>query len=349
MTVVHQATGTLGPYDAVTGQVYAYRELLREWGLGNGVYAALLAPEAHGEGRPLARLEPAPDDLLRIHYSGYVPGMKALLELPQRKLLVYHNITPARYFWTVEPRVALSCQLGRDYLPRYARAASVAAAVSAYNAGELRDAGAPDTRVVPILLDPGRLAASSSTTSNQGGPLVLSVGRLAPHKRPDLVIRVFALYQREHAPDARLLIAGPPLTPAYRERLERLVAATGARNVRLAGGLPQEELNAALAEAGVFLSMSEHEGFCIPLLEALHARVPVVARPAGGMREVGGDAVLWVDEHEPLSVVAELVHLAASDSELRAELERRATKEVEKFAPERVALEIRGAVEAALQ
>ena len=348
MTLVHQATGTLGPYDAVTGQVFAYRELLRGWGMGDGVYASLLAPEARGEGQPLERLDPAPDDLLLIHYSGYVPGMKALLELPQRKLLVYHNITPARYFWTVEPRVALSCQLGRDYLPRYARAARVAAAVSGYNAEELQSAGAPEPRVVPILVDPSRLSAPASTAGDEGGPLVLSVGRLAPHKRPDLVIRVFALYQREHAPDARLLVAGPPLTPAYLERLERLVSATGARNVRLAGGLPQAELNAALAEARVFLSMSEHEGFCIPLLEALHARLPVVARPAGGMREVGGDAVLWVDEDEDLSVVAELVHLATSDDSLRSELEQRATKAVERFAPDRIAAEIRGAVEAAL-
>ena len=348
MTVVHQATGSLGPYDAVTGQVLAYRELLRGWGMGDRVHASLIAPQARREAAPLDELDPAPDDLLLIHYSGYVPGMKTLLELPQRKLVVYHNITPARYFWAVEPRMALSCQLGRDYLPRYARAARVAAAVSGYNAEELREAGAADPRVVPVLVDPGRLAPPSSTAGDEAGPLVLSVGRLAPHKRPDLVIRVFALFQREHEPDARLLIVGPALTPAYLERLERLVAATGARNVRLAGGLPQAELNAALAEARVFLSMSEHEGFCIPLLEALHARLPVVARPAGGMPEVGGDAVLWVDEDVDLAVAAELVHLAAGDSELRRELERRAARQVEKFSKERVAADLRAAVEAAL-
>ena len=348
MTAVHQATGSLGPYDAVTGQVLAYRELLREWGMGDRVHASLIAPQARREAAPIDELDAAPDDLLLIHYSGYVPGMKALLELPQRKLVVYHNVTPARYFWTEEPRMALSCQLGRDYLPRYARAARVAAAVSAYNAEELRQAGASDPRVVPILVDPGRLAAPSPADGNEAGPLVLSVGRLAPHKRPDLVIRVFALYQREHEPDARLLMVGPALTPGYLERLERLVSVTGARNVRLGGGLPQAELNAALASASVFLSMSEHEGFCIPLLEALHARLPVVARPAGGMPEVGGDAVLWVDEAEELSVVAELVHLAASHSSLRSELERRTTKAVERFAPERVASDIRAAVDAAL-
>ncbi len=115
------------------------------------------------------------------------------------------------------------------------------------------------------------------------------------------------------------------------------------------GGLPQPDLNAAYAEAAVLLSTSEHEGFCVPLLEAFEFGLPVVARPAGGMPEVGGDAVLWADE-EPFdaAVAAELVDAAVRDSELRAELARRGRARLEHYAPERVSEQIVAAVEGAL-
>jgi glycosyltransferase involved in cell wall biosynthesis len=345
---VHQVTGAAGSYDAVTEQMVAYSSLLEEWGLAGGTHATIVAPGSPRGIASLDRLRPAADDLLLIHYAGYVPGMRPLLDLPQRKLLVYHNVTPARYFWRVEPRVALTCQLGRRHLPRWIAAARSTAAVSSFNAHELRELGAENPSVVPILLDPSRLAPPGTNgAGGEHGPLVLSVGRLAPHKRPDLVIRAFALYQRHREPGARLLCVGPPVNPAYRAELERLVAEVGAREVTLAGGLPQADLNAALSGARVFLSLSEHEGFGVPLLEALHARLPAVARPSGGMPEVGGDAVLWVSEDDDMSVVAEAIHLAASDEDLRGELQRRAAAQVERFAPGRVAERLRAVVEAA--
>ena len=147
------------------------------------------------------------------------------------------------------------------------------------------------------------------------------VGRVAPHKRPDLVARAFALFQREHAPRAALTYVGLPLNPRFHAQ-----ARGGRRRVGRAGAsaspgtVAQPALNAAYAEADVLLSLSEHEGFCIPLLEAFHLGLPVVARRSGGMPEVGGDAVLWVEQDDDLAVVAELLHLVTTDAELRDEL-----------------------------
>ncbi len=346
MTRVHQVTGAAGRHDAVTGQLLAYDELLRGWGLRGGMHAVVLGHDAPGAIRPLTELAPAPDDLVLIHYSGWIPGMGALLELPQRKALVYHNITPARYFWSVHPAVAVICEVGRDKLPALVAASRVTAGVSSYNADELRAVGARDARVVPIIADPARLRYDGPQATGDR-PLVLAVGRLAPHKRPDLVIRAFALYQRAHVPDARLLYAGALQNPPYRARLEQLIAEAGAKNVHLAGALEDDALARAYSEASVMLSLSEHEGFCVPLLEAFHSEVPVIARPCGGMPEVGGDAVLWVEEPD-LAVVAELLHLTVTDDELRAELVRRGRRRAEEFAPERVAEKVRGLIDAAL-
>jgi glycosyltransferase involved in cell wall biosynthesis len=345
VTRVHQVTGAAGPLDAVTGQLQAYGELFREWGIEGGQHAVLVAPGAPGEVQDLARLAPADDDLVLIHYSGWISGMAPLLELPQRKLLVYHNITPARYFWSVQPVVAIVCELGRDRLPALVAASEVTAAVSSYNAQELREAGARDPRVVPVLLDFARLGLEGPPAP-EGPPVVLVVGRLSPHKRMDLVIRAFALYQRLHAPDARLVCVGRPEHPQYLDRLERLVEEVGASNVRLGGPLADHALGRAYSSANVYLSLSDHEGFCMPLLEALTAGLPAVARPTGGMPEVGGDAVLWADDD--VAVIAELLHLAVSDEELRAELVRRGRLRAQDFAPERVAEAVRGLVDAAL-
>lgn len=346
MSRVHQATGTAGPYDAVTGQLQAYRRLFERWGMAGGLHAAVIAPGAPAGFEPLDRLHPSPDDLVVVHYSGWIPGMQPLLAPGGRRLLVYHNVTPARWFWRLEPRMGLSCALGRDHLPAAVRAATAAAAVSAFNADELRAAGAADPAVVHVLIEPGRLRPREPAREGDG-PLVLAVGRLTPHKRPDLAIRAFALYQRHREPDARFLWAGPPLNPGYLERLERLVRDVGARNVQLGPGLPQEELNAAYAAASVFLLLSEHEGFCMPLLEAMVTGVPAVARPAGGMAEVGGDAVLWVEDGDPV-IAAELVHLAVSEPGLRDELGSRGRERAAHFSYEQVSERIRAAVDGAL-
>jgi glycosyltransferase involved in cell wall biosynthesis len=353
VTRVHQVLSSAGPFDAVGGQALRWQRLLEPLGLAGGLYSDIIDPRSKGMFKPIGTLDPAADDLLVIRYSAYRPALEALLELPQRKLLVYHNVTPPRYYWRHHPGVAVACAVGRDRLPRFAHAARVSTADSAFNARDLERVGAHDVRVVPILLDAAGLGARGRPPISEG-PLVLVVGRYAPNKRHDLVLAAFAAYQRECSPEARLLCVGEPLTPAYLELVRELARATGARNVELASGLSQPDLNAAYAEADVLLSMSEHEGFCVPLLEAFHFGVPVVARPLGAVPEVAGDAALWIDDPEAameppdLAVAAELIHLAVTDSELRDELRRRGRARLEHFSPERTAEAIRAAIDAAI-
>jgi L-malate glycosyltransferase len=327
VTRVHQIVSGAGPYDAVTTQALAWRDELAALGMSGEVYAGALDPRARRMVKPLDRLEAA--DLLVIHHSAHAPGLSRLLDRPERRLLVYHNVTPARFFWRHHPGVAVACALGRAQLPAWVRGCHALAAVSEFNARELREAGALEVLVVPPVLV-GRNGRPGPHPAAGPGPLVLCVGRLAPHKRHDLVIETFALYQRGCASEARLLLAGEPLSPAYRDLVEGQVSASGARRAVVAGGLPRATLNGAFADAaagGVLLSMSEHEGFCIPLLEAFADGVPVVARPAGAMGEVGGDAVLWSDP-DP-AVAAELIDLAVRDGELREELQRRGRARLE--------------------
>jgi len=346
VTTVHQVLSSAGPYDAVSVQARLWRQLLTAQGHGGADYAASVDPRARGDFQPLQRLPAEGADLLIIRYSAHSAALMRVLERPEPKLVVYHNVTPPGYFWNHHVGVALACAVGRAQLPRFARAATVAAGDSEFNAAELRAAGAADARVLPILFDPQRLEPRGTPPAGEG-PMVLVVSRLAPNKRHDLAIAAFAAWRAEHGVDARLVCVGEPVSPSYGELIAGLAASVDGGAVTLAGGVDQPDLNAAYAAADVVFSMSEHEGFSVPLLEAFHFGVPVVARPAGAMPEVGGDAVLW-DRADDLAVTAELLQRAVCDPQLRQSLAERGRARLAEYEHARTAERIAGAVEDAL-
>ncbi len=338
---VHQVLSGAGPVDAVTAQALAFRALFERWGWGGSDVAASIDPRVGAAVRPLRALSAAPGDVLLVHYSAYAPKLRAVLELPNPTLVLSHNITPARWFWDHDPQIAVQCALGRKQLPEFVAAAGAAAGVSLYNARELGS-----ETVIPILFDPAALGAPGPAGPPPGPPTILFVGRLAPHKRQDAVIRAFELYRRRHAPDARLNLVGSPLNEPYLQALRGLADELAPGAVRIESGLSREELADRYRAARAFLCLSEHEGFCIPVLEALHFGVPVIARAIGGVPEVAGDAALLLDASDDESVAAELVHLAVSEPELRATLRERGAARVEAYAPEPTARKLRAALEA---
>ena len=338
---VHQVLSGAGPYDAVTTQAFAFRALFGAWGWSGRDVAAEIDPRVGSQIAPLRALEAGPGDVLLIHYSAYAPKLRAVLELPNRKLLLSHNITPARWFWDHDPQAAVVCALGRKQLPQFAAAADVVAGVSLYNAREMGS-----ETVIPILFDPAELgAARAAGDPPPAPPTILFVGRLAPHKRQDAVMRAFELYRRRHAPDARLVLVGAPVNWAYDAAMRELAEELSPGAITIESGLTREQLADRYRSAHAFLCLSEHEGFCIPLLEAFHFGVPVIARPVGGVPEVAGDAALLLADDDGESVVAELLALAVADAGLRGELRERAARRVAAYAPEPTARALRAAVE----
>jgi len=337
--VVHQVLSGAGPHDAVTGQAMAYRKLFGEWGWKGDDYAFSIDPRIASRVRPLHELSPDPDDILLLHYSAYAPKLRRVLELPNHKVLISHNVTPARWFWDYEPTIAIHCALGRRELPAYAAAVDVVAGVSAYNARELSSED-----VVPILFDESRLGAPGPLQP-AGPPTVLFVGRIAPHKRQDELIRMVALLRSSgRLPDARLVLVGEPLNANYDRALRALADELAPAAVTIEQSLTAAQLADRYRSAHAFVCLSEHEGFCIPLLEAFHFGVPVVARPSGGIPEVAGDAALLVDDPD-LAVVCELVALAVEDDALRASLRERGRERLAAFAPELTAAKLRELLE----
>jgi glycosyltransferase involved in cell wall biosynthesis len=175
-------------------------------------------------------------------------------------------------------------------------------------------------------------------------PTVLFVGRLAPHKRQDLVIDAFARYRRS-APGARLVLVGSPATAEFGAELRTLADRLAPGAVTFESEVSGARLASRYAEAHVFLCLSEHEGFCIPLLEAFHSGVPVIARDAGAVGEVVGDAGVLLGATDRVETVAELLPIVIGDAELRAELGARGARRLEHYDAAGTAARMRGAIE----
>jgi glycosyltransferase involved in cell wall biosynthesis len=339
---VIQVLCAAGPVDAVTNQALACRALFERWGWRGHDYAPVIAAGMPRQAmRHLHELRLGDDEVLVLHYSGYVRGLQTLLASGHRSLLISHNITPARYFWVQEPVEAVRCELALGQLAELAARVDALAGVSEYNAAELRALGGRQVRVIPVLFD--RASLPPPGPPPQGPPTILFVGRLVPHKRQDLVIRAFARYRRLE-PEARLVLVGTPLTPAYGQALATLAEELAPGAVAFEYGIGRDRLAEHYRSAHAFLCLSEHEGFCIPLLEAFHFRVPVIARDVGAGGEVVGEAGVLLGEAENLDTVAELLRIVAGDLELREELAARGERRLEVYEYERTASALREAV-----
>ena len=163
---------------------------------------------------------------------------------------------------------------------------------------------------------------------------------MVPHKRQDLVIRAFASYRRSRS-DARLVLVGVPLSPDFGAQLRELAQELAPGAVSFEHGISPEQLAEHYRNADAFLCLSEHEGFCIPLLEAFHFGLPVIARDVGAIGEVVDDAGILLGSDDNLEVVAELLKIVVGDKELRAELHRRGERRLERYAYDRTAGRLR--------
>lgn len=344
MTAVHQFHPVLAPSDAISNHVFALRDRLRSWGYESNAYAVDAKPGVESEALSYRRLFRAvrPEDTLILHFSMGNEVFDQLIRIPARRVLVYHNITPPEFFSGINDHAAAFARLGLRQLEHIAPAIDLAIGVSAFNRQDLDDMGYRKTAQVPILVDwklydtppdPAVLARWSVF-----GRKLLFVGRIAPNKRHDDLLRMFAYYRAVIDPEAQLLLVG-----SYRDhreyyaRLRELQRALGLDTaVTFTGGVSQSELCAYYRRADTFVSLSEHEGFGVPLLEAMRFDLPVVAYDAAAIGEtVGGAGVLLHDRD--LAQAAEAAALVSEDAALRAKLAAAGRTRVADFDTEKIA------------
>ncbi len=346
---IHQFTAGFTRGDAISNEAIAFRTIFRAWGHASTIFSEpkCIMPELRAETGDAAAYARtcAADDVVLLHLSIGSPVNDLFAALPCRKVILYHNVTPSHYFKLVNPRTATQLDRGRNQVKALAGVAERNLAVSRFNARELEAVGYRDVRVLPLVVDfdqlENRIDEATVASVSDGLTNILFVGRCVPNKRIEDLLAVFACYQRTVNPDSRLIHVGAwQGAERYHSLLEAQVRDSDARHVLFAGAVPQAELNAYYAAAHVFLCMSEHEGFCIPLLESMAHGVPVLAYDAGAVAEtLDGAGVLLLSRR--LDMAAEMLHRLAQPGPVREAVLAAQTERLTRYRKRDLAHELR--------
>jgi glycosyltransferase involved in cell wall biosynthesis len=312
--------------DAISAEVMVFDGILRKWGIETGIYTDMqhVAPEVRHLCRDLGEYQAERDDVAIHHYSIWSKAVDAFLDVAARKILVYHNITPAHFFRGFDDGLADQLTVAREKLGEAARKADRVWADSAFNAGELAELGIDDVHVFPLLFNPQAFDAPDDDNVFARFPVRIPtltwVGRLVPNKRVEDLITAFAWYNRTINPRSRLLLIGSERScPRYYLMLRMLVCELKVPNVCFERYASPAKLAAYYEITDLFVTASDHEGYCLPLVEAIYKDVPVLAKERGGMPEALGGAGVLYDDLEPEELAA-LFDILLTDDAVRADV-----------------------------
>jgi glycosyltransferase involved in cell wall biosynthesis len=341
---IHQWVPAAHRGDAIGDSARQVRDLLRAMGHDSEIFALTIDDDMRTEARPFADPGARRGDVTIFHFALPSPMTEAFAGLRGVKVLQYHNITPAAFFAAYDPGLFRLAALGRRELATLAGRVDVALGDSEFNRQELEALGFTRTGVMPIAVNLERLVGAPprpalETILADGLINILFVGRIVPNKRIEDHIRLAEIYKRYVDAYYRFIFVGRyDGIPAYYDQIRALLAQYEDLPDRFwfTGPVPDEDLAAFYRWADVYVSLSEHEGFCVPLVEAMAADVPIVAYAAGAVPEtLGGAGMLFAPKD--LEVAAELVGSVVYDRGVRQGVIEGQRRRVRDFAPAKTA------------
>ncbi|WP_428376063.1 FkbM family methyltransferase [Lichenicoccus sp.] len=340
LATVHQFHSGSAVNDAITNAMLLTRGLLRAMGYHSEIYTEEPPEALAGDLLPMEAL-PRHDGYVLIarHSMGY-DRFEQILALPAPKLLLYHNITPPELL-ARHPYLAHYARLGRRQLAAFRGHVSAALADSEYNANELRGLGLAPVRACTLLfdLDDLRRRAARATHALRDADrfTLLFVGRINASKGQLALVEAFATFRAGFGGPSRLVLVGRPdaTDDAYARSLRQAIARHGLdAEVVLAGGVTDATLHDWYAASDLYVSLSRHEGFGVPLVEAMVHGVPVLAYPGGAVPYTLGTAADLLIDTAPATVAAAMLRLAR-DPEARAARARAQDATLDRFALDR--------------
>jgi glycosyltransferase involved in cell wall biosynthesis len=323
---LHQLVHTLSYGDAISGEVLALQRCAQELGFESEIFAIHVHPKLKGMARDYKELPTSFGGVLVLHYSLGSPLNELYLGMERAsRTLIYHNLTPAKWFAGVNPRIVADIEQGLRELPELCRHSALILADSSFNAGEIKELGFA-AQVLELPIDPHRWQVETnpgiaSLVKSEGGLHLLHVGRLAPNKCIEDIIRTFHYIHHYICKHSRLWLVGIDIdTELYSFSLKRLAYDLGVdQAINFAGCMADSEVKALYENASVYMCMSEHEGFCLPVVEAMHFGLPVLAYSSSALPETVGSGGVLVSEKRH-SQLAELVYEMYSNTALRDKL-----------------------------
>ncbi len=329
--------------DAIGDSARRVRQMLRNAGHTSDLFALTMDDELRGDVRSFSEPAARRGDVTIFHFALPSPMTEAFAALDGARVLQYHNITPARFFAPYDAGLFRLAALGREELRSLAGRVDLALGDSDFNRRELEELGFARTGVMPIAVNLERITAAPrrpalETILGDGLINMLFVGRIVPNKRIEDHIRLAELYKRYVDSYYRFIFVGRcDGLPRYYAQVRALIAEFKMLPDRFwfTGPVPDDDLAAFYRWADVYVSLSEHEGFCVPLLEAMAADVPVLAYAAGAVPEtLGGAGMLF--EPKDLELAAEMLGTLVYDRPVRDRVIAGQRRRLQDFSPARI-------------
>jgi glycosyltransferase involved in cell wall biosynthesis len=342
--IIHQMGSTAAVGDAITNDIIQIDRALRGWGFDTRIYATDISEPLRGTFLPdsaYSAFQPSPDDILLYHYSVFWENMKMFKASRNRKVFIYHNITPPEFFAGYDNYLESLCSRGRASLGEM-RDCDVCVGDSEYNRQELVEHGfdAHRSTVLPIYLqvdDYGSVKPNQELMEKyRDSANILFVGRTAPNKRFEDVIKAFYFYCRHVNPDSYLFLIGARFIHKYNFQLDDLIDRLGLRQrIVFPGKVSLADLKTYYLLADLFLCMSEHEGFCVPLVESMHFDVPILTYKSSAIPgTLGGSGVMFLEKR--YEEIAEMMGRMIGDDVFRDRIIAGQRKRFSYFQPENV-------------
>ncbi len=313
--------------DAIGNNVLAQKEIITKLGVDCFIYADTILDNSSREVMHISTLRCNKDDLIIHHISGFTRSEALILRQPCKKVFLFHNITPPEF---VSGQARISCKYGLKQISKSIYCYDYIVADSKYNLSSLKDLGIDVSGdVLPLPIGFNYLVRKEKSSFNTN---FLFVGRYAENKKLEDVIDCFNYYHNNYDNQSTLkLVGNDSFSPIYTKKLRGKVEESTCRDsIRLMGKVSDKELKDIYQGSDFFICMSEHEGFCVPLLEAMYNDVVVIAYNSSAIAETLGSAGVLINEKHPQEI-AEIINLIIKDNKRKQAIIAEQKKRVNDF------------------
>jgi glycosyltransferase involved in cell wall biosynthesis len=323
--------------DAISNNVRIIKNKFLEKGVSGEIFTQF--PDGHSlkDSRFYTEYRGNPENVLIMHGSTYSEIFDFIADLPDKKVLIYHNITPPGFFRGYSDFFVEHLSKGLSQIQDMSKIFDLALGVSGFNAENLRTLGYKNVQRIPLFIDFSKYANSSddfsySSILSKFGKNILFVGRMAPNKKQEDVIKAFYLYKKYFDENAHLIfVGGADGMENYLSLILALISELGLNDcVKITGKISDAELNFLYKNSDLFLSMSEHEGFFVPAIEAFYFDLPLLFFNAGAILETASGGGFSFDEKD-FAQVAEIMNRVISDVKFREDLLSKQKSSLENF------------------
>lgn len=339
---VHQVLPALDVFDAVSNDTLEIKKILEKNGHVSKIFSLYSSPKLAAMREPIEHLSrhAGKEAIILYHYSIKSEISDILKRFPNNKILIYHNITPPHFFKGYDEELYWLCRNGIDALSEIKDDFQLALGDSEFNRAELEQIGFNKTDVLPIYVDLKKYERYNVGLFNrlmsESNVNIIFVGRITPNKRQDDAIKAFYYYHKYINPNSKLYIIGKGQMVRYVQELKAMIGILGLRDsIVLTGSISEKDMASYYKAADLFLCMSEHEGFCVPLLEAMNFDVPIMAYKSTGVPYTMADAGILFNKKNYIQI-AEMIDALISDRDFKEKVVKKQRSRLQDFSEEKV-------------